>query len=224
MRFHIHFTITGLPSLMDAPGVDQHFASLLSRPVSIESYEHHLQPSEDLHASIIKILFILNLRKQYDSDFIANLPVSVTAFDRYWRLLRSDTLTNVSDIVDCLDGSDLDDLDCEGDGELDQWLSQMREAHIFGKPVEVRRFDRFRVWHGSDVVGWLNDAVWNGTAFVGHWQATTNHAGKRFSAQTSDGRVQPVDLEGPSLVQCELSVDGDIASVTIPGIAATNGG
>ena len=124
MRISVYFIIEGLPSLREVTD-DQEFADLLAERVCIQSSEHHLSPSESSHETIVKILYLVSLRRTYDlapMEFLRNAPLSAATFDQYWTLSRAEDLLPVSSMVKELQASDLDEMELNGDDEAEDWF------------------------------------------------------------------------------------------------------
>jgi hypothetical protein len=129
MRCAVHFFIEGRPELRVAVE-DKEFAELLGERLCVESSEHHLRPSLASHQTIIKILHLVGIRREYDRDsvrFLWEAPLSAATFDRFWTLVRADDAAHVSSLVSELQAADLEEMDVAGDEEAAEWLRHAYE-------------------------------------------------------------------------------------------------
>jgi hypothetical protein len=216
MQFDAYYVVAGRPALRTHPALDPELAALLCEPRVIRNSEggRTVWGGEN-YLTLMKLLHLATVRKEYGADRFEWLPLTAASFDAWWTIERYDDVVAARDLWSDLDRSSFAAAPPTGDPLVDDFLRQFAEDILPGKPLRSEAFQRFRIWLGSEVIGWFEDAVWTGSGFEGRWQPTNNREGKAFAAAQVDGSPHAVELEGPHFLRATLTLRGDRGTVDV---------
>lgn len=216
MQFDAYYLIAGRPALRTHPDLAPDFAELLCEPRLIRNAEGGRTIWRDENqTTLMKLLHLATLRKEYGAERFEWLPLTVASFDAWWTIERYDDAVAARDLWSDLDRDAFAGADETGDPLVDDFLRRFADGVLLGKPSRSETLQRFRVWLGSEVIGWFEDAVWTGGGFEGRWTPTSNREGKAFAASHVDGSPHAIELEGPPFMRATLTLHGDRGTVDL---------
>jgi hypothetical protein len=166
----------------------------------------------------VKLLFLIQLKTEYDEQFIQEAPLSLEFFDRWWTAETFHEVIDQQDILDNLDPKWSKQLVPTGRPLVDDMIQRIATREPRTKfDVEV---PRYRVWWEGDVVGWVDDFVWDFPHLSGKWSPTVNPKGREFASLGEVGIVYPVVLDGASYLHGELVQRPDGVTIKVQLVSA----
>ncbi|TWT38217.1 hypothetical protein KOR34_31860 [Posidoniimonas corsicana] len=100
---HYCYTIAAKPILLNCTEVDRGFAELLVSDPYVYRNREFIGKSlitDGDHEQFIKLLFLADMRTEYESHFFGGTaPIAVEFFDKWWTLTKSDEPQDVKSVV-----------------------------------------------------------------------------------------------------------------------------
>lgn len=145
--------------------------------------------------------------------YLRGAVLSTEFFDQWWTAQPYDDFVDERDILDNFDPRWAAEAPSTGRWTVDEMLRRLA-AHQPRTDLPIEE-PKYRVWWQGDVIGWLEEPVWDPPALHGRWSPTVNPKGREFSRNAQDGVVYPVVVEGGTYLSGDMVRREDIATVKV---------
>jgi hypothetical protein len=229
MRIDAYYVIRGKATLLTNESLDRDFATLLAEPMLIKHGEGGITAwtSED-HSAVVKLLFLANLKREYEHSFVQKALVSLTFFDQWWVLERIDGLDcDLDGLIENLTPELFATFEPTGnelvDGTILDLKSGAAQERRYKTPRVVYLPTGFMVLWDTKFVGYIQDTRWDLPFLRGKWKPIKNIVSEEFVGRVTRGEQIEVQIEGGPDLKGSVTIEDKQISIRMRFASKQNG-
>ena len=132
-RHAFYYTIFAKREIYECAEIDADFADLLFKDPYIYRNPEHIANryiTDEEHELSIKLLFLCDMRQEYNEHFFGgNAPITQAFFDTWWTLVKSDAPQSVESVLRRIQSDDFDYVSRQFSEPMPSRLQELRNKN-----------------------------------------------------------------------------------------------